>query len=211
MTFTTSRSVRGRRFARVSETHRHFFNQHIRRAQCFTTKRYTKGEKEHQKASSVGLRPLSLTPRHSRVPSPQPKMMDAYSPHFSLDGLGLDLSAVGRYVWFVLRCLTKRPRSTRTQNRKASFDARGLALSFSPRFHDAAPFHASARSFPRPLPDPKAPPPPSQPKVTPHRKHGFPDPHRPLEVRTSRRPSHVALETSRWKPRDRVCGNRVFV
>lgn len=165
MTFTTSRSVRGRRLARVSETHRHFFNQHIRRAQCFTTSRFTKGEKEHQKPSSVG-HPLSLTPRHSRVPSPQPKMMDAYSPHFSLDGLGLDLSAVGRYVWFVLRCLTKRPRSTRTQNRKASFDARGLALSFSPRFHDAAPFHASARSFPRPLPDPQAPP-PSQPQGHP--------------------------------------------
>ena len=29
--------------------------------------------------------------------APQLKMVDAYSPNFSLDGLGLDLSAVGRY------------------------------------------------------------------------------------------------------------------
>jgi hypothetical protein len=47
-------------------------------------------------SSVVLVKVPRLTPSPPIALAPQLKMVDAYSPNFSLDGLGLDLSSVGR-------------------------------------------------------------------------------------------------------------------
>jgi SHAQKYF class myb-like DNA-binding protein len=60
--------------------------------------RLSKHDSQTCHASREGLRTITpeIAPDPQRALHSTPKMMDAYSPHFSLDGLGLDLSAVGR-------------------------------------------------------------------------------------------------------------------
>ena len=67
---------------------------------------------------------------------PQLKMVDAYSPNFSLDGLGLDLSAVGRYDLCPRSGARRRAPSlspSRAKARASSFFRRSVWESRPPR------------------------------------------------------------------------------
>ena len=60
------------------------------------TKENLRGERKRKRGGSAAVPPLFLTLLPLTVTRAQLTMVDAFSPNFSLDGLGLELGSVGR-------------------------------------------------------------------------------------------------------------------
>lgn len=121
-------------------------------------------------------------------------MVDAYSPNFSLDGLGLDLSSVGR--------CDLGPRSGARATKRAlpfPLSRKSVRLEFSSRRstrESRPPLAPRARRAP---PLTRADPRSLETQVTSHRRSRLADPQRSLEVRRAAPSPPGALETGRWR------------